>query len=77
MNLKLNDAQLLVLQWAADGADFDNPPKDTFKTNAVALQNCDLVDLEKRRTRWSISITDAVEFYLQHGHHPKVQAPTP
>lgn len=71
MDLSLNDAQLLVLRWVAAGADLDNPPSDTFKTNAVALRNRGLVDLDKRRGRWSISITEAGIFYIEHGHHPK------
>lgn len=75
MDLSLNDAQLLVLRWVAAGADLDNPPSDTFKASAVALRNRGLVDLDKRRGRWSIAITDAGMFYLEHGHHPKDEPP--
>ncbi|WP_284982448.1 hypothetical protein [Arthrobacter sp. efr-133-TYG-118] len=77
MNLSLNDAQLLVLQWVAEGGDLENPPNDTFKTSAVALDSRGLVALDKRRGRWSIAITDTGTFYLEHGHHPKAEASTP
>lgn len=77
MDLGLNDAQLLVLQWVANGADLENPPSDAFKTSAVALHNRDLVVLDKRRGKWSIAITEAGQFYLQHGHHPKEKAAEP
>lgn len=71
MDLTLNDAQLLVLQWVADGADLDHPPSETFKTSAVALSNRGLVDLDKRRGHWRIAITEAGTFYLEHGRHPE------
>ncbi|WP_125616635.1 hypothetical protein [Specibacter cremeus] len=77
MDLALNNAQLLVLQWVADGADLDNPPNDTFKTSAVGLQSRSLVDLDKRRGHWSIAITEAGKFYLEHGRHPDTEEPNP
>lgn len=77
MDLGLNDAQLLVLQWVADGADLESPPSDTFKTSAVALRNRGLVALDKRRGKWRIAITEAGQFYLQHDHHPKEKPPEP
>lgn len=70
MNLTLNDAQLRVLQWVANGADLENPPTETFKTSAPALKARGLVTLDKRRGHWSIAITDAGKFYLEHGRHP-------
>ncbi|GEM_PF-3068168 len=77
MDLTLNDAQLLVLQWVADGADLDNPPSETFKTSAVALRSRGVVTLDKRRGHWSIAITEAGRFYLEHGRHPDAEEPTP
>ncbi len=77
MNLVLNDAQLLVLRWVAEGADLENPPSDTFKTSAVALHNRGLVDLDKRRGKWSVTITEAGKSYLQHGRHPDAADPKP
>lgn len=77
MNHTLNDAQLLVLRWVAAGADLKHPPNDTFKTSAVALHTRGLVNLDKRRGRWSIEITDAGKFYLEHGFHPKAGPPKP
>lgn len=75
MDLSLNDAQLLVLRWVAEGADLDNPPSETFKTSAVALRSRGLVDLDKRRGHWSIAITDAGKSYLEHGRHPDAEEP--
>ena len=77
MDLTLNDTQLLVLQWVADGADLDNPPSETFKTSAVALRSRGVVTLDKRRGHWSISITEAGRFYLEHGRHPDAVEPKP
>lgn len=77
MDLTLNDAQFLVLQWVADGADLDNPPSETFKTSAVALRSRGVVTLDKRRGHWSIAITQAGRFYLEHGHHPDAEEPKP
>lgn len=77
MTLSLNDAQIRVLQWVLDGADLNNPPSSTFKTSAVALQNRGLVELDKRRGRWSIAITDAGKFYLERGRHPETESPKP
>lgn len=71
MDLKINDVQLLVLRWVAEGADLDNPPSDTFKISAVALRNRGLVSLDRRRGRWSVAITEAGTYYLEHGRHPK------
>jgi hypothetical protein len=71
MDLTINDAQLRVLRWVAAGADLKNPPSETFKTSAVALRNRGLVDLDKRRGRWGIAITEAGTFYLKHGHQSK------
>lgn len=77
MNHTPNDAQLLVLRWVAAGADLKHPPNDTFKTSAVALHTRGLVNLDKRRGRWSIEITDAGRFYLEHGYHPTAGPPKP
>ncbi|MFE7067788.1 hypothetical protein [Microbacterium sp. NPDC057658] len=77
MDLSLNDAQLLQLQWVADGAYLANPPSETFKTSAPALHSRGLVVLEKRRGHRSIEITEAGRFYLEHGHHPDTPASKP
>lgn len=77
MNLIINDAQRIVLQWVADGADLNNTPSETFKTRAVPLRNRGLVDIDKWRGRWSIATTEAGVFCLEHGHHPKAEGPMP
>lgn len=77
MDLSINDAQRSVLQWVANGADLDNPPSDTFKTSAPALHTRGLVKLDKRRGHWSVEITGAGKFYLEHGHHPDAPASKP
>ncbi|PZO68525.1 MAG: hypothetical protein DI634_09180 [Kocuria palustris] len=77
MDPTLNDAQLLVLRWVADGTDLDNPPSETFKTSTVALRSRGVVTLDKRRGHWSISITEAGRFYLEHGRRPDAEEPKP
>lgn len=76
MDLTLNDAQRIVLQWVADGADLDDPPSETFKTSAVALHSRGLVNLDKRRDHWSIAITEAGISYIENGRHPQEEEPT-
>ncbi|MCS4275149.1 DNA polymerase IIIc chi subunit [Mycetocola sp. BIGb0189] len=75
MDIRINDAQRRVLQWVAEGADLDNPPSGTFKTSAPALHTRGLVKLDKRRGHWSVEITEAGKFYLEHGHYPDSPAP--
>lgn len=71
MNLKVNESQLRVLQWIADGADLTAPPVETFKISALALQNRDLVKVSRRRGVWNAALTDTGAFFLEHGHHPR------
>lgn len=70
MDLSINDVQLLVLRWVADGADLTAPPTPDFKTSAVALANRGLIDLDRRRGHWRADVTDQGRFYLEHGRHP-------
>lgn len=70
MDLSINDVQLLVLRWVADGADTTTPPTPDFKTSAVALANRGLIDLDRRRGHWRAALTDQGRFYLGHGRHP-------
>ncbi|MDR2323281.1 MAG: hypothetical protein LBE60_16725 [Microbacterium sp.] len=59
MTPSINEAQLRVLQWVADGANLDDPPSETYKTSAVALRSRGLVYLDNRRGIWNIAITAA------------------
>lgn len=70
MHLPLNDIQLAVLRWIAEGCDMDNPVTPGFKVTAVALHNRGLVDVHRRGGQWSASLTDDGTFYSQHGRYP-------
>ncbi|GAB3261581.1 hypothetical protein [Arthrobacter pigmenti] len=70
MDLTLNDVQLEVLRWVADGCDMEALVTPTFKTSAAALRNRGLVELDRRRGRWNASLTQKGTYYLEHGRHP-------
>lgn len=70
MALKLNNVQLAVLRWIADGCDMDNPVTLAFKTSAVALHNRGLVEVDRRRGQWSATLTGKGTHYLEHGRYP-------
>lgn len=71
MNRSVNDIQLRVLRWVADGADFDNPPIETFKKSASALKDRKLFRISKSNGNWNATITEAGNYYLEHGRYPQ------
>jgi hypothetical protein len=71
MNRPVNDMQLEVLRWVADGADRDNPPNDTFKKSASALKDRKLIKVSKRNGKWRATITELGTYYLEHGRYPQ------
>jgi len=75
VNLSLNDAQLAVLRWVAEGADISAAPSPDFKTSAVAVASRGLIELDRRRGHWSATVTAKGRAYLEQGHHPD-DAPT-
>jgi hypothetical protein len=55
----LNERQLQVLQWIADGCPDGVMTGHSHKISAVALQNRKLVSISKRSGTWHATITDA------------------
>jgi hypothetical protein len=76
MNLTLNDVQLAVLQWVADGCDMENPPTPTFKTSAPALHDRGLIELDRRSGHWTATLNEKGAYYLEHGRHPDAPPPS-
>ncbi|WP_210602862.1 hypothetical protein [Brevibacterium oceani] len=73
MNRSINDVQLQVLRWVADGADLDNPPIETFKKSAIALKDRKLIRVSKSTGKWNATITEAGSYYLEHGRYPQLE----
>jgi hypothetical protein len=74
---RLNDRQVRVLRWVADGCPADRMADEFFKRTAASLQDRRLVVVSRRRGGWQAEVTDAGRFYLEHGHHPRADAPPP
>jgi hypothetical protein len=74
---RLNDRQLRVLRWVADGYPADGMTDEFFKRSAASLQDRRLVVVSRRRGSWQAEVTDAGRFYLEHGHHPRADAAPP
>lgn len=70
MRLSLNETQLAVLQWIADGCDLEHLPTPAYKQSAIALRDRGLIELDRRRGRWAASLDPKGRFYLEHGRHP-------
>ncbi len=66
----LNDTQVAVLKWIADGCSEGVMHGFSYKTTAKALQDRRLVSVSRKRGAWQAQITEAGRFYLQHGRHP-------
>jgi hypothetical protein len=67
----LNDVQLYVLSWIAQGCPagvFDND-QHSHKISARALVNRGLVKI-RRDGGWSATLTEAGRYYNEHGHFP-------
>lgn len=61
---------LCALRWVTEGADVNAAPSPDSKTSAVAIANRGLIELERRRGRWSATVTAKGRAYLEQGHHP-------
>lgn len=75
MDPRVNERQLEVLQWVADGCPDGKWDEGvtTYKLTATALQNRRLVKIRKGTTvdkRWECTITEAGRHYLEHGDYP-------
>lgn len=73
----LNQRQLAVLRWIADGCPDGVMAGFSYKTTALALQERRLVRVTKKRGVWRAELTDAGRFYLERGHHPQRPPPRP
>jgi hypothetical protein len=70
LNAPLNDRQLEVLKWIADGCQAGEMTAPTYKTTAIALQDRRLVTVSKKKGVWRADLTDASRYYLEHGSYP-------
>lgn len=66
----VNEKQLHVLQWIADGCPDEVMEDDTYKTTAAALKSRKLVMVSRKSGRWSATITPAGEFFLENHRYP-------
>lgn len=74
---EVNQRQIEVLRWIADGCPDGVMEDYPYKTTAVALRNRGLVVVSKRG-EWHASLTDIGRHYLEHGTYPgEPAAPEP
>ncbi|WP_148220733.1 hypothetical protein [Xylanimonas cellulosilytica] len=72
MGRRVNDRQLEVLRWIADGCPEGRWRKDDFsyKVSAGALKSRGLVTIRGHAATWNAAITEAGAHYLEHGNYP-------
>lgn len=77
MDRRVNDRQLDVLRWIAEGCPEGKWPADDFsyKTSAIALNSRGLAAIKGRGRAWMASITEAGTHYLEHGTYPPAETP--
>lgn len=77
MDGRVNDRQLEVLRWIADGCPEGKWPEDDFsyKTSAAALKSRGLATIKGRGRTWSVAITEAGTHYVEHGTYPPSDTP--
>ena len=66
----LNERQLEVLEWIADGCPDGVWSDFTYKHTCYALADRGLADVDKRKASWSAAITDLGRHYLEHSSYP-------
>ncbi|MFT4288344.1 MAG: hypothetical protein QM595_11925, partial [Nocardioides sp.] len=68
----MNERQLEVLKWIADGRPEGRWPKDDFsyKVSAGALKSRGLITVKGHAATWTAEITEAGTHYLEHGTYP-------
>ncbi|MGF1425618.1 hypothetical protein [Kitasatospora sp. LaBMicrA B282] len=69
----LNEKQISVLRWIADGCPEGRWEDTAYKNSARALQDRHLASVSKRGGTWSAELTDAGRHYLEHGTYPPPQ----
>ncbi|RKQ94580.1 hypothetical protein U746_0327 [Mycolicibacterium mucogenicum 261Sha1.1M5] len=77
MNRPVNDRQLEVLRWIADGCPTGKWPEDdnVHKISAAALKSRGLATVTGHGPTWTASITNAGAHYLEHGSYPPSDEP--
>lgn len=68
----LNERQMEVLRWIAEGCPTGWWTDFSYKTTCYALDSRGLADVDRRRESWSARITDAGRYYLEHGAYQEV-----
>ncbi|KAA1375972.1 hypothetical protein [Aeromicrobium fastidiosum] len=72
----LNNRQVEVLEWIAQGCPDGVMEGYSHKTTAVALKGRRLIQIEKTRDSWGATLTDAGTYFLEHGAYPEGHWPT-
>jgi hypothetical protein len=69
---KLNDKQIAVLRWIAEGCPPRDWPDTTHKSSALALSGRGMVAVTRRSKKrpWSAALTERGRYYLDHGTLP-------
>jgi len=73
----LNERQVEVLRWVADGSPGGVWEDFSYKRTAYALAERGLVVVERRRSFWHATVTDDGRYYLEHGTYRSEKARDP
>jgi hypothetical protein len=73
----LNERQLHVLRWIADGCPADAMPGHGHKHTARALQDHRLIKIGKCQGSWSAVLTALGNYYVEHGKFPSKDTALP
>jgi hypothetical protein len=66
----LNERQVAVLSWIAEGCPDGIMEGDSYKVSAVALQDRGLIQVSRRRGVWQAEVTAGGRYYVLHGAFP-------
>ena len=66
----LNNRQLAVLRRIGEGTEPVSSRTPELATSVYALRNRGLVATPRQDGVWTAAVTEAGQFYLEHGHHP-------
>lgn len=75
--IKLSTAQLDILRWIADDCPERHWLNSSHKLTARALAGRGLAVVRRRRKTWTATITEAGQYYLDHGRPPPRAERTP
>jgi hypothetical protein len=71
----LNERQLHVLRWIADGCPANVMDGQGHKATARALSDRGLARISRPEGKWSAELTDDGRYYLEHGQFPVTRSP--